>query len=487
MASIANDANGRKRILWKDHNGDRRTLRIGKANKRQAQEVKRHIEELAQAKRFGLALSEQTREWLAAISPELHTRLADAGLAEPVTQRLLSAFLERFLSHKEKHVKPTSLKKLRQTTEKLLSFFDSTTPLHAITPEALQEWFDDLAVSVSLATARTHAGNAKSIFARAVEWDLLTRSPMPASIRGGTTASKNTRHVSEVELAAVIDNCPDAQWRALVALAGYAGLRVPSETHGLRWDNIDWEAGHMRVRSPKTERFDGKDSRLVPIDPKLYEILMEGFHMAAEGQDTVLTMKHGGQSNRKLRRIVEHAGVEPWADAFQTLRRSREKTWSDQFPQYVVSAWIGHSMTVSGKHYANHALAHHFEQASRRGAEAAQKAAQQNAARPRMGPHGEIGDISYAYTSDADANTCDAMRSTASARKSGAGGIRTPVSIRSANRVYTCSCRFTLARRNEGQRSFRQPWQTSFSRRSGLPALRSISRCCPSSPIGRQA
>ena len=137
--------------------------------------------------------------------------------------------------------------------------------------------------------------------------------------------------------------------------------------------------------------------------------------------------------------------------------RSREKIWSDQFPQYVVSAWIGHSITVSGKHYANHALAHHFEQASRRGAEAAQKAAQHNAARPRMGPHGENGDISFAYTRDADANTCNAMRSTASARKSGAGGIRTPVSIRSVNRVYVRSCHFTLARRNEGQRSFRQP------------------------------
>ena len=71
--------------------------------------------------------------------------------------------------------------------------------------------------------------------------------------------------------------------------------------------------------------------------------------------------------------------------------------------------------------------------------EAAQKAAQQNAARPRMGPHGENGDMSFAYTSDADANTCDAMRSTASARKSGAGGIRTPVS-NDATSVVGASC-----------------------------------------------
>ena len=36
-----------------------------------------------------------------------------------------------------------------------------------------------------------------------------------------------------------------------------------------------------------------------------------------------------------------------------------------------------------------------------------------------MGPHGENGDISFAYTSDADANTCDAMRSIAPPRALG--------------------------------------------------------------------
>ena len=36
-----------------------------------------------------------------------------------------------------------------------------------------------------------------------------------------------------------------------------------------------------------------------------------------------------------------------------------------------------------------------------------------------LGPHGENGDISFAYTSDADANTCDAMRSIAPPRALG--------------------------------------------------------------------
>ena len=36
------------------------------------------------------------------------------------------------------------------------------------------------------------------------------------------------------------------------------------------------------------------------------------------------------------------------------------------FPQYAVSRWMGHSLTVSGKHYANHVPDELFDLASSR-------------------------------------------------------------------------------------------------------------------------
>ena len=35
----------------------------------------------------------------------------------------------------------------------------------------------------------------------------------------------------------------DAEWKAIIALARYGGLRTPSETMALRWIDIDWERG----------------------------------------------------------------------------------------------------------------------------------------------------------------------------------------------------------------------------------------------------
>ncbi|MDG2358226.1 MAG: hypothetical protein P8M20_01085 [Planctomycetaceae bacterium] len=50
--------------------------------------------------------------------------------------------------------------------------------------------------------------------------------------------------------------------------------------------------------------------------------------------------------------IVKRAGVKPWDDLWQTLRRSAETMFAETYPQKDVSAWIGHSVKVSLEHYA---------------------------------------------------------------------------------------------------------------------------------------
>jgi hypothetical protein len=96
-----------------------------------------------------------------------------------------------------------------------------------------------------------------------------------------------------------------------------------------------------------------------------------------------------------------------------------------------VSKWIGHSITVSGKHYANRALDHHFDAAAASREEVSQKAAQNPAqhvpARPCVGLHGKKGDIGKNSEIVAGASTYNDMRVGAGAPNNGAGGSRTPV------------------------------------------------------------
>ena len=132
----------------------------------------------------------------------------------------------------------------------------------------------------------------------------------------------------------MLEACPDAQWRLLFALSRFGGLRCPSEHLSLRWANVDWERGRMTVRSPKTEHFEGRDSRVVPIFPELRPYLDQVWEEAEPGTEYVITRYRGGNANLRtqLERIIRQAGLQVWPKLFQNCGRPGKRNWSGNFP-----------------------------------------------------------------------------------------------------------------------------------------------------------
>ena len=182
------------------------------------------------------------------------------------------------------------------------------------------------------------------------------------------------------EAGKVLEACPDAQWKALFALSRFGGLRCPSEHLALRWGDVDWEHNRMTVRSPKTEHFEGKESRVVPLFPELRSHLEAAFDEAAPGTEFVITRYRDHNSNLRTQfeRIIRRAGLQPWPKLFQNLRSTRETELAESFPIHVVCAWIGNTQAVAQKHYLQVTDAH-FEKASA----ALQNPVQQSAELPR--------------------------------------------------------------------------------------------------------
>ncbi len=84
--------------------------------------------------------------------------------------------------------------------------------------------------------------------------------------------------------AKIIDECPNTEWALPFGLARYAGLRIPSECHLLTWASVRLAEGELIVRSPKTERHEGKALRIVPIDPRLRPLLEDRFDVMGPGR-----------------------------------------------------------------------------------------------------------------------------------------------------------------------------------------------------------
>ena len=131
---------------------------------------------------------------------------------------------------------------------------------------------------------------------------------------------------------------------------------------------------------PETAEDAGHEQRIIPITPRLMELLQDRFDACEAGQERLVSIGgRGGGMTRRAKRIVAKASVEPRERLWQTLRQSCEKEWAMTFPQYAVSKWIGHSITVSGRHYANDVPAELFDKAAAYASDAATVSAQRQA------------------------------------------------------------------------------------------------------------
>ena len=353
-------------VQFIDLDGERRTIRLGKAGHGSAKEFARKVELLLQACRLNLAFSAELAIWLGGLADDIYEKLAGYGLVqsrEVVTDApTISAWFTKLLAQRT-DLKPSSRNKLERTKSLLLAFFTDDPPIDAITADGAKDWRawlqqqparkpkdeEDKPDPLSEGTVRLHCRNVKAVFNEAVERELIQANPFK-KLAGRAVAAARERYVTPEEATRLIDACPSVDWKALIGLARLAGLRVPSETHILTWADVDWERKRLRVRSPKTERYKGHESREVPLAPELASILQDAFDNAAEGQEYVLALSRNNL-HRTLDAIVTRAKLAAWPRRFQTLRQSCETEWSQKHPQYAVSKWLGHSEQVSREHY----------------------------------------------------------------------------------------------------------------------------------------
>jgi integrase len=296
------------------------------------------------------------------------------GLAEPRKGAVVvtvAALLERFMGAAS--VKDSTRAAYRQTTDSLATFLGANTPLDEVTNELADAWRTAIAEPMSgrhapgrkvkclaAATVAKRVHVARAIFKKAVRWKLIAANPFEEVRAGSQSNPERWHYVSREAVAALLAACPDGEWRAIVALARFAGLRCPSEIVELRWSDVNWERGRLTVRSPKTAHHDGHAVRVVPIVPELRPILQDLFDVAEEGADAVIPRLRDPRTNLRthLLRIVERAGLKPWPRLFQNLRASRESDWVEGFPNHVVAGWMGHSPMIAATHYLQTRDAH---------------------------------------------------------------------------------------------------------------------------------
>lgn len=375
MASVSRDANGTKRVLFTDGDGERRCVRLGKTPAKSAESFRLRVEALLSAKELRQSPDAELSAWLRDLPERMYARLARVGLVESRTKAAvvtLANLLERFDAAAA--VKASTRAAYRQTTSSLRAHLGEETPLASITPAHADLWRKAIAEPVAVkgddgtettkrlapATVAKRVHVARAIFKRAVRWGLIASNPF-AELRAGSQSNPDRAYyVTPASVRAILDACPDDQWRAIVALSRFAGLRCPSEIVALRWGDVNWEHGRLMVRSPKTAGHEGHAVRVVPITPELRPILLDLFDHAEEGEESVVPRLRDPGVNLRTTfgKIIAKAGLTPWPRLFQNMRASCATDWAEVHPAHVVARWLGHSPLIAARHYLQTRDAH---------------------------------------------------------------------------------------------------------------------------------
>jgi integrase len=348
------------RILIGGGRQARKTIRLGTCGERVAQEALTRINDLEHAHKYGTRIEPATAAWVAAIRDDIHGKLAQIGLVEPrkpVDARqddvALAVLIDRYMASRA-NLKPNTVRNYETTKRLMVEHFGAGRSIRSINAGHAKDYREWLAKKYAQATVAREIKRARQYFEYAVDCQIITSNPFSKVKAGKQTNSKRKTYVSRETIDRVLEYLPDNDWRLVLTLARYGGLRIPSELQSLTWNDINWHDGYFVVRVPKKEHIDGHESRKVPLFAEIMPYLRQAFEDAPPRTVHVVPARFhaDGYFYAGLIRALERAGIAAWPKLMVNMRASRAIDLRRQgVNDDSVNRWLGHTQEVAEANY----------------------------------------------------------------------------------------------------------------------------------------
>jgi integrase len=243
--------------------------------------------------------------------------------------------------------------------------------LEQISPEDVEafiaaKWQEGKAVKSIL----NYVGLLNTLFAHGMKRGWCSSNPVRSIDKPRDRRDPEIRFLNQQELEALLDATPDdllgAVERVLYLAAAMTGLRR-GELLALRWGDVDWDAGVIRVRrtytrgqfaTPKTRR----SSRAVPLADRLRDELRRHERRSHYQSELDLVFCHPrsgcvldpSRLRRRFQDAARRAGLRPVR--FHDLRHTfGTRMAAAGAPLRAIQEWLGHSDYRTTSIYADYA------------------------------------------------------------------------------------------------------------------------------------
>lgn len=312
-------------------------------------------------------------EMLASLPP----RRAAAGRYER-RRATFGLAVEEWLRHREeeKGIKPTTLRSYRNDAERyLIPYLGRDRALATITTRDIDQLKTRLhAAELSPRTVQKALVELHGILARAKRLGWITTNPA-ADAERVTVKRKRDLRILEPEqvfaIARALERAhPDTWMASLIVFAAFSGLRL-GECRSIRWQDIDFASGAIRVRRSQTEGFaEGTPKsgavRAVPLIPQTAEVLARlgerEFYVGPS--DRLFPSSTGagfaaGEVRSALYAALEEVGLGYLRDGdtpfrFHDLRHTFGTLGARVFALRDLQAYMGHESVTTTEIYLHH-------------------------------------------------------------------------------------------------------------------------------------
>lgn len=331
-------------------NGRRSKLQLTRYSEEAAQTICHHVTQLESSLAAESPIPAETQAWLSKIDESLHVRLAKLGLCRSYQDITVEAAIGDHLALTRRDMTEQTVRTHRGHLKGFRKFLGKDMPMSEVTEEharAFRDWLDNGPLTQSTKSRRI--GQVKSLFQDAVEAGQIRDNPF-AWFCGKKCQYEEKPYIDADRVEHLIQYAPTPEWRMVLALARYGGLRIPSEIRKLKWSDIDWDRKRFLVHSPKTKNHPKGDKRYVPLFREVAGHL--GPYRQDSGHVLGYLAKYKGFGT-PLVNWSRNLDIEIWPSPFGSQRASRITDLLKKGKQVQdVAKWMGNSPKIIWQHYA---------------------------------------------------------------------------------------------------------------------------------------
>jgi integrase len=302
--------------------------------------------------------------------PEKEILMAATG--EGMENRTVSGWLAEWLTRRKALAKASTYERYSYSVKRFLSFLgdNADRPLVTLTSATVRRWRDS--VKAEGRAGKTINGYLKDIRAAmlaAVKEGIIARSPAATVETLPEDDSVEKLPFTTEELVVLLDAAPDKDWRGMILLGAFGGMRI-RDAATLKAGTVDIHERIIKYRPMKTSR--KKRDVSLPMAPPLAEYF-HGFPLGDDPEGflfpslVVLSKGRAGPLSKAFRKIMVAAGIGVTASG-TTARQTQAKSFHSlrhTFTSWLAAASVpeelrmqltGHSTRDVHQQYTHHQL-----------------------------------------------------------------------------------------------------------------------------------